>query len=294
MCKTLKNGKARDEAGLIYELFKPPYAGADLYNSLTILFQMIRNNLIVPNFLQQMSITSFYKNKGLRCDLSNERGVFNVSKIRSILDRVIYSEVYPTVDSELSYSNVGGRKNRNIRDHLFVIYAIINDVVNGQAEGIEIQGYDITKCFDEMWFEETHNDLWNTKVTDDRFALISKLDEKCETVVKTPCGDTERFSLPRIVLQGSVFGPLKCSVRIDTIGRDCLSRNVGLYMYKDAIAVPPLAMIDDILGVTKCNEEAVELNSIINVKIEAKKLRLSQDKCYKIHINKKSEKAKHC
>ena len=96
------------------------------------------------------------------------------------------------------------------------------------------------------------------------------------------------------MLQGSVFGPLKCSVQIDTIGRDCLSRNVGLYMYKDAIAVQPLAMIDDILGVTKCNEEAVELNSIINVKIEAKKLRLSHDKCYKIHINKKSEKAKHC
>ena len=57
----------------------------------------------------------------------------------------MYSEVYPTVDSQLSYSNVGGRKSRNIRDHLFVIYAIINDVVNGKAEEIEIQGYDITK-----------------------------------------------------------------------------------------------------------------------------------------------------
>ena len=31
---------------------------------------------------------------------------------------------------------------------------------------------------------------------------------------------------------------------------------------------------------------AVHLDAIINVKIEAKKLRLSQDKCYKIHINK--------
>ena len=30
------------------------------------------------------------------------------------------------------------------------------------------------------------------------------------------------------------------------------------------------------------------------MKIEAKKLRLSQDKCYKIHINKKSGKSKHC
>ena len=86
VCKNLKNVKARDESGLIYELFKPPYAGADLYNSLTLLFKRIKDGLIVPNFLQLMSITSFYKLKGLKCDLSNERGVFNVSKVRSILD----------------------------------------------------------------------------------------------------------------------------------------------------------------------------------------------------------------
>ena len=220
----------------------------------------------------------------------NDRGVFNVSKVRSILDRVMYTEVYPTVDSHLSYSNVGGRKSRNIRDHLFVIYAIINDVVNGQAEEIEIQGYDITKCFDEMWFEETHNDLWNTHVRNDKFALISKLDENCQPVVKTPCGDTDRFSLQRIILQGSVFGPLKCSVQVDTLGRDCLKRGVGLYLYKGAISIPPLAMIDDVLGVTRCNEEPIELNSIVNVKVETKKLRLSKDKCFKIHIGKKFQK----
>ena len=27
ICKSLKNSKARDECGLVYELFKPPYAG---------------------------------------------------------------------------------------------------------------------------------------------------------------------------------------------------------------------------------------------------------------------------
>ena len=112
--------------------------------------------------------------------------------------------------------------------------------------------------------------------------------------MKTPCGDTDRFTLQRVVLQGSVFGPLKCSVQVDTLGRDCLSRDVGLYLYKDAIAVPPLAMIDDILGVTRCNEEAIELNSIVNVKIESKKLRLSHDKCYKIHIRRKSKPGDKC
>ena len=86
----------------------------------------------------------------------------------------------------MSFSNVGGRKQRNIRDNLFVIYASINDIINGNGTIFDIQGYDVIKCFDEMWFEETLNDLWNVQVNDDKFALISKLDEKCRIIVKTP------------------------------------------------------------------------------------------------------------
>ena len=35
VCKSLKNSKATDELGQVYELFKPPYAGTDVYHSLT-------------------------------------------------------------------------------------------------------------------------------------------------------------------------------------------------------------------------------------------------------------------
>ena len=119
-----------------------------------------------------MSITSLYKNKGLKSDISNERGIFNVSKVWSIFDKVIYSDVYDTIDKNMSFSNVGGRKHRNIRDHLFVVYAVVNDVVNGKGGSFDIQGYDVVKCFDEMWYEDTLNDLWDVKIQDDKFSLI--------------------------------------------------------------------------------------------------------------------------
>ena len=93
----------------------------------------------------------------------------------------------------MSFSNVGGRRKRNIRDHLFVVYAAMNDVVNGNGSSFDIQGYDVTKCFDEMWYEDTMNDLWNVSAQNDKFALISKLDEKCKIVVKTPVGVTKMF-----------------------------------------------------------------------------------------------------
>ena len=138
VCKNLKNSKARDECGLIYELFKPPYAGKDVYESLTKLFNLSKHELAIPEFFELMSITSQYKNKGLKSDISNERRIFNVSKVRSIFDKVIYSDVYDTIDKKMSFSNVG-------------VYAVVNDVVNGKGGSFDIQGYDVVKCFDEMW-----------------------------------------------------------------------------------------------------------------------------------------------
>ena len=87
---------------------------------------------------------------GCKSDFSNQRGIFNVSKIRSILDKMLYMDVYETIDQELSYSNIGARKGRNIRDHLFVVYAIINDVINGTSPPIDIQSIDITKCLRDV------------------------------------------------------------------------------------------------------------------------------------------------
>ena len=290
ICSKLKSGKARDRDDLIFELFNPKVCGADMSRSLQKMFNGIKNNLEIPQFMRKVAITSLYKNKGSKSDFSNQRGVFNVSKVRSILDKILYSDVYETIDKELSYSNIGARKGRNIRDHLFVVYAIINDVINGSSPPIDIQSIDINKCFDEMWFEETHNDLFDMKVQDKKFAVIAKLDEEAEVIVKTPAGPTSEFKLKELIMQGSVFGPIKATVQIDTLGRDCMKHNQGLFKYKSVLSIPPLALIDDCLGFSTCNTDAVLVNSILNSKIASKKLRLSSEKCRHLHISKKQSK----
>ena len=77
---------------------------------------------------------------------------------------------------------------------------------------------------------------------------------------------------------------------MDTLGREALQSGVGLFKYKSTIDVPALAMIDDVLGMACCGDKSVELNAIINAKMETRKLRLSDDKCFKIHICKTSTK----
>ena len=128
--KKLKNNKARDAHGHIFELFK--FGGRNLKLSLLKMCNLTKSKKIYPDIFQPSNISSIYKNKGRRDDLNSDRGVFNVVKLRSILDRLSYNDNYEIIDQTMSCSNIGARKNRNIRDHLFVINGILNDVNNSK------------------------------------------------------------------------------------------------------------------------------------------------------------------
>ena len=284
--KSLKNNKARDDDGFIYELFK--YGGHSLKISLLKLFNAIKNKQVFPSILQRSNITSFWKQKGDRIDLDNDRGIFNVSKIRSILDKLVYNSIYQSVDQSMSCSNIGARKNRNIRDHLFVINAIVNDVIhNKHSKAIDLQIYDITKCFDKLEYTNTSIDFFNAGVTDDKFAIITNSNKKCEVAIKTPWGITDRTTLTEIEMQGTVLAGLKCSVSIDSIGKESMRNDHQIiYKYKNCISIPPLSMIDDIIGVSVCSPEAVKVNATIKAKIACKQLELSHKKCAQMHVGK--------
>ena len=96
--------------------------------------------------------------------------------------------------------------------NLYVIYAAINDAIKNKKD-LDIQFYDLAKCFDAMWAEETMNDIYDVGVRDEKFALISLINDKCKVKVKTPVGDTSRFELNRIEMQGTVPAPLKYAVQ---------------------------------------------------------------------------------
>merc|ERR1712079_49300 len=43
-------------------------------------------------------------------------------------------------------------------------------------------------------------------------------------------------------------------------------------------------MIDDLAGISECGDNSLFLNSIINARIEAKKLQFNIKKCYNMHV----------
>ena len=283
--KCLKNNKARDAHGHTYELYKN--GGSDLKSSLLKLVNLVKEKQIYPKIFQLANITSLYKKRGEKSDFNSERGIFNTVKIRSILDRLVYNEKYSEIDESMSGSNIGARKERNIRDHLFVINAILHEASENK-KNLDVEIYDIEKCFDKLWASETANDMFNAGLNDDKFVLVANSNSECQVAVKTPWGTlTERKTMENIEMQGGVLTPLKCSVTIDTLGKETLaSTECGktLYKYRDCVKIPALSFVDDILSVTECGPNSVKMNAYVQSKVDSKKLRLSDKKCVKMHI----------
>jgi hypothetical protein len=101
---------------------------------------------------------------------------------------------------------------------------------------------------------------------DDRLALLYEANKEVKVAVKSPVGLTVRERIKKIILQGDVFGPIECSVSVDTLGKECLRDNKHLYLYKDVVKIPMLAMVDDILAISECGLTSM-VNSFINTKV---------------------------
>ena len=145
---------------------------------------------------------------------------------------------------------------------------------------------DYRQCFDSMWLAESINDLFESGIQDDNLALIHAANAKNLVAVKTPAGITDRKSIENIVMQGEVTGPGQCSNQVDTLGKECLEDDKHLYEYKGGLGVPPLGMVDDVIAVSKCGLESVEMNAYLNQKTSIKKLQFGPDKCHQLHVGK--------
>ena len=84
----LKNNKSRDHAGYANELFKSGVIGSDMKNSLLLMFNRLKFEKLIPSFMRYANITTVPK-RGSLFILENERGIFRVNIIRSILMRMV-------------------------------------------------------------------------------------------------------------------------------------------------------------------------------------------------------------
>ena len=201
----------------------------------------------------------------------------------------------------MSDSNIGARKDQNIKNHLFVLYGVINNILKEEKGCKDVCIYDIEKCFDALWIEDVLNDLHDSLPNDkqdNKLALVYEASKNNFVAIKTPVGLTDRRNLQNIVTQGGTFGPIECANSIDKIGQKSFSEGKNLLLYKKIVRIPPLGYIDDILTMAKCGTASLSLNTFVNTQIETKKLKFhtpdsnGKSKCHFMHVGEKSRVSK--
>ena len=137
--------------------------------------------------------------------------------------KMIYQDYYDVIESSMSDSNIGARKNKHIRNHIFIVNSIIHDVLRKKNnKPVDIMVLDYKQMFDSECLYECMNDLYEAGVIDDTFALIYEANRENLVAVKTPNGILRREKFNKIVMQGDVLAPLMSSLQVDTMGKDCL------------------------------------------------------------------------
>ena len=117
----------------------------------------------------------------------------------------------------------------------------------------------------------------------DRLSLLYLSNKNANIADKTTSGLSERKNIFNIIMQGTVWSSLECSVTMDKLGEISYEEP---YKYKGVVNVPILGMVDDVVSVTKCSNSSVTSNSTINAFMEINKLELSEGKCSRIQIGK--------
>ena len=130
---------------------------------------------------------------------------------------------YQIIDDYMSDSNVGGRKDRSIRDHLFVVNGILHEHSKSKTKPISIQILDYKNCFDSLWQDEITNELFEAGVQDDKLALLHAINETNNIRVKTPAGISDVNTVRNNICQGDPWGSIQCDVTVDGFGKESLA-----------------------------------------------------------------------
>ena len=125
-----------------------------------------------------------------------------------------------------------------MRDNLFLINAVTNARKQNAKEALDVSVYNVYKCFDSLWLSECINDLYDAGLKNYKLALLYKSNQTTNIAIRTSSETTERFSISNVVMQGTVWGGLKCTTTMDNLPKQILQDSKLMYKYRSLVSIP--------------------------------------------------------
>ena len=163
--------------------------------------------------------------------LKNERQIFLVNNVKSILMKLIFNMKYNTLNSNMSNINVGGWKNNRDINHIWVMQSIIHENLSrSKSVPIVIQQFDYRQMIDSMDKEEACDDIYDYGIDDDHLTLIHDANKKDIICVKTNYGMSKEYQLTNQIMEGDTWACAKASAQVDSFGKKMLTQGPNFYV----------------------------------------------------------------
>ena len=133
------------------------------------------------------------REKSSQFNIEDERGISLITVFKKALENLLFKEFREDIDKNMSESNIGARKRRNMKDHLVIVHGIVSSVVKEQKESIDIQVFDVQKAFDSIWMEDSLNEMYDTineENRNEKLALVYLMNKENHLGIRTSFGLT--------------------------------------------------------------------------------------------------------
>ena len=118
---------------------------------------------------------------------------------------------------------------------------------------IQVAVSDIGKCFDKLWLQSSINALYEAGIKNDTLNLLYLENENADIAIKVNNKLTERIHVKDVIMQGSVWGSIKCTTMMDKLNKSMMVEDTLKYHYKNDQNIPigVLGMVDDTLTISE-------------------------------------------
>ena len=257
-----KGGKSPGPDEITSEILK--VAGTNLRESLLKMMNWFWKHEVLPKKLTEVTIKSIYKGKGATTDLKNHRGIFIGNSILKTYDSLMSNRVKPQLEAEgYTEYQAGGRCNRSIADHLFVLRSILEHHIYIKKE-LLMEFLDLVKCFDKLVLQYVMNDMWEAGVRGKIWRNIYITNKSADVTVNTSVGATSKFSITETVKQGSILAAPMAALHTDGVNK-MLNQGSGSGVSYGEVRINNLIFQDDILKVAEDKKQLNEANIIYDI-----------------------------
>ena len=289
MIKRLKKNKAPGPDKVTVELFKL----LNIKNQ-KILLDMLNECWIketIPEIMTEANVASLYK-KGDTQNLANYRPIALLNCMYKIYAGIIQKRISEKIDPYIQSTQFGFRQKRSTAQALYIARRV-QDIAEQSGDQVVLTMLDWEKAFDKINQERLLEALTRLNIPDKVVANIGALYEKPQFRVVTKESKSEYKHQSSGIRQGCPLSPFLFILVMSVMFEDIHVRvNPKLYKINggliDGLSFTEVVYADDTLLVTKDAKAATILLQEIETESRYYDMKLNEDKCEVISMNKKA------